>query len=166
MDSDEVPGNTLGRGGSANYKQLGKTGNPLTTSGKRNPSMMKLTALQCTGNWWESREWRRPKGRVGSLPEGLPQLNGGNPRAERPAWEGGCGGGKQHRAAVSSDGENLGGVDEACTPECTPEASNTPRTIMLHTWQKKRLLKWDLCLQARQSSRGHSALRRAQFSRH
>lgn len=49
----------------------------------------------------------------------------------------------------------------------TREVSQRPLSYdrYAHSWRKRRVLKPDLCVQARQSTRGHSALRRARLPR-
>lgn len=56
-------------------------------------------------------------------------------------------------------------ADGVATPEKCPRGQTCSSHGYAHSWQKRRILGQDPCLQARQSTRGHSALRRAPFPR-
>lgn len=66
---------------------------------------------------------------------------------------------------MSLDEGNLGTADGVAKPEKRPRGQTRSSRGSAHSWQKRRILKRDLCLKARPSSRGHSALRSAQFPR-
>lgn len=56
-------------------------------------------------------------------------------------------------------------ADGVATPEKCPRGQTRSLHGYAHSWQKRRILGQDPCLQARQSTGGHSALRRAPFPR-